>query len=196
MSPAAGLLRDERGATLVEFALIAPVLLMLLLGMFEMGYNYYMQSQLQGAVQKAARDSSVEARSGQHGGDRRAGSRGGPRHRAAAPTSTFSRRAYSSFSDVHRAEDFTDIDKNGTCNDGEPFEDANGNGQWDEDRGVGGGGGARDAVLYVVRSAIRARSERRRSSGCPASSPPRPSPCCATSRGTHRQSAAGLGNCP
>ena len=48
--------RDERGAALVEFALIAPALLVLLLGMFELGYNYYMQSQFQGAIQKAARD--------------------------------------------------------------------------------------------------------------------------------------------
>ena len=33
---------------------------------------------------------------------------------------------------------------------GEPFEDANGNGQWDADRGRSGFGGARDAVLYSV----------------------------------------------
>lgn len=140
---------DTRGATLVEFAMIAPVLLMLLLGMFEMGYNYYMQSQLQGAVQKAARDSTVQAASGDTGAI--------DDHVAEAvhaivpdATMTFSRRAYSSFNDVHRAEDFTDIDNDGTCNDGEPFEDANDNGQWDEDRGIGGGGGARDAVLYIV----------------------------------------------
>ena len=62
----------------------------------------------------------------------------------------FTRRAYASFSDVHRAEDFTDLDDDGACNDGEPFEDTNGNNQWDRDRGSEDGGGARDAVLYVV----------------------------------------------
>jgi len=142
-------LRDDRGATLIEFAMIAPVLLMLLLGMFEMGYNYYMQSQLQGAVQKAARDSSVESAGGDTSSIDSKVSQA-VRYIVPAAEMTFSRRAYSSFNDVHRAEDFTDIDANGSCNDGEPFEDANDNGQWDEDRGATGGGGARDAVLYVV----------------------------------------------
>lgn len=141
--------RDRRGATLVEFALITPALLTLLMGMFELGYNYYMQSQLQGAVQKAARDATVEATNGDYSG---ADAKVTRAVRIIVPNAslTFSRRAYSSFSDVHRAEDFTDIDSNGTCNEGEPFEDANDNGIWDEDRGSAGGGGARDAVLYVV----------------------------------------------
>ena len=129
---------------LVEFALIAPVLLMLLMGMFDMGYNYYMQSQLQGAVQKASRDATVQALAGDTTGiDERVAH--AVREIVPSATLTFSRRAYSSFSDVHRPEDFTDIDNNGTCNDGEPFEDANDNGTWDQDRGSVGGGGARDA---------------------------------------------------
>ncbi len=141
--------RDRSGATVLEFALLAPVLLMLLMGMFEMGYNYYMQSQLQGAVQKAARDSTIEAVSGNTIATDAKVSKA---VRTIVPNATmaFSRRAYSSFSNVHRAEDFTDIDANGACNDGEPYEDANANGLWDEDRGSAGGGGARDAVLYVV----------------------------------------------
>lgn len=140
---------DERGATLVEFALISPVLIMLLLGMFEMGYNFYVQAQLQGAVQKAARDSSTQsANASATAVDTKV-------HRAVraiVPKASvkFSRRAYSSFNDVNRAEDFTDLDNDGTCNDEEPFEDANGNGTWDADRGTAGSGGARDAVLYVV----------------------------------------------
>ncbi|MCT2558666.1 pilus assembly protein [Tsuneonella sp. YG55] len=133
----------------MEFALISPALLLLLLGMFEMGYNYYLQAQLQGAVQKAARDSTTQAAVGSMGA---IDARVTAAVRTIVPdaTLTFSRRAYSSFSDVHRAEDFTDLDNNGICSNGEPFEDANGNGIWDDDRGVGGGGGARDAVLYVV----------------------------------------------
>ena len=59
---------DERGATLVEFALISPVLLLTILGLFEMGYNYYIQAQLQGAGKRhpplpLARPSSAEAAS-------------------------------------------------------------------------------------------------------------------------------------
>ncbi len=140
---------DTRGATLVEFALIAPVLLMMLLGMFELGYNFYMQAQLQGAVQRAARSSTVQASSGNtHAIDDRVTAA----VRAIVPnaTMTFSRRAYASFGDVDRAEDYTDVDDDGACNNGEPFEDANGNGVWDDDRGQLTGGGARDAVLYTV----------------------------------------------
>jgi Flp pilus assembly pilin Flp len=140
---------DLRGATVIEFALIAPVLLMLLMGMFDMGYNYYTQSQLQGAVQKAARDATLQS-AASNASDIDAHVASAVREIVPNAALTFSRRAYSSFSDVHRAEDFTDIDKDGACDNGEPFEDANGNGSWDQDRGSDGGGGARDAVLYVV----------------------------------------------
>lgn len=144
------LLRNDRGTSLVEFALIAPVLLMLLLGMFELGYNFYMQSQLQGAVQRAARDSTVQTANGKTGAvDARVAA--AVRNIVPNATLAFTRRSYASFRDVHRAEDFTDIDKNGACNEGEPFEDANGNSIWDQDRGAAGGGGARDAVLYIVK---------------------------------------------
>ena len=124
---------------------------MLLMGMFEMGYNYYMQSQLQGAVQKAARDSTIEGGRRQYRRHRRQGQR--RRSDDIVPNATMALHARAPIrasATSHRAEDFTDINDDGACNDGEPFEDANGNGLWDEDRGSAGGGGARDAVLYVV----------------------------------------------
>lgn len=149
MKPVLRLAGDNRGAALVEFAMVAPVLILMILGLFEMGYNFYMQSQLQGAVQKAARDSTIEgAVSSESEIDSRV--RAAVRDIVPAAAVTFSRRAYSNFSDVHQPEDFTDVDGDGKCNNNEPFEDSNGNGSWDEDRGVDGMGGARDAVLYVV----------------------------------------------
>lgn len=137
------------GATMVEFALLAPVLLMLLMGLFDMGHNIYTKTLLEGAVQKAARDSSIESASGREAAIDAAVTRA-VRHVSPAAQLSFSRKAYADFSDVSRPEDFTDIDKDGNCADGEPFEDANGNGEWDSDRGVMGFGGARDAVLYRV----------------------------------------------
>jgi Flp pilus assembly pilin Flp len=146
--------RDERGATLVEFAMVAPVLLLTLLGLFEMGYNYYIQAQLQGAIQKAARDSTIETAMGNTGEiDERVAN---AVHRIVPGARVgFSRTSYTNFTDVAEPEDFTDMDGNGTCGDGEPFEDANGNGTWDQDRGTIGQGGARDAVLYVVSVSYR-----------------------------------------
>lgn len=144
------LVADRSGATLVEFALLTPVLLLTLLGLFDMGYNYYMQTQLQGAIQKAARDSTIEGAAG-HEAQIDAAVIAAVRVIVPDARLTFARRSYAKFSDVSQPEDFTDIDESGECNDGEPFEDANGNGIWDEDRGTEGFGGARDAVLYVVR---------------------------------------------
>ncbi|MCP5396721.1 MAG: pilus assembly protein [Sphingomonadaceae bacterium] len=143
------IVRDESGATLIEFALLAPTLLIMILGLFEMGYNYYMQSLLQGSIQQAARDSTIEgAVARQSVID--ANVRAAVQDIVPNATVTFDRKAYTSFSDVGQPEDFTDTDSNGTCNDGEPYEDSNGNGMWDTDRGVVGMGGARDAVLYRV----------------------------------------------
>ena len=143
------LARNESGAALVEFALIAPVLVAMLLGLFEVGYNLYTQAQLQGTIQKAARASTIEnAGKGKDAIDARVEE--AVKAIASKATVDFSRKSYASFSNVAQAEDFKDLDGNGTCDNGEQFEDANGNGIWDEDRGKEGMGGARDVVLYKV----------------------------------------------
>lgn len=145
--PITRLRRDARGATIVEFALIAPVLLLTLLGLFDLGYNTYTSSVLQGAIVKAARGSTIE---GATPATLDAKVEAAIRDVAPNATVTFERKSYTNFSDVGVPEDFTDLNGDGTCNNGEPFEDANNNGTWDLDRGKSGGGGARDAVLYTV----------------------------------------------
>ena len=149
VKPLLRLARDRSGAALVEFAMIAPALLLLLLGIGEMAYNFYMQAQLQGAVQKTARDSTIEnADVSLKDIDNRVEKA----VLALMPNADlkFDRKSYSNFGDVAVPEDFKDINGDGTCNNGEPYEDANGNDFWDEDRGREGLGGARDAVLYTV----------------------------------------------
>ena len=145
----AALLRDKRGVAIIEFALIAPVLLLMLMGLLDLAFNMYTTEMLQGAIQNAARNSTIEGASGK---DAALDATVTTAVRAVAPsaTLTFDRRAYNSFTEAGRPEDYTDVDNDGTCNNGEPFEDANGNGSWDLDRGKAGFGGARDAVLYTV----------------------------------------------
>lgn len=142
----AALRADSGGAAVVEFALVAPVLIMALMGMFDLTYNIYTSAMLEGSIQKAARDSSVED------ADAVVDNRVSSAVRAIAPdaTLTFARHAYDSYANVAQPEDFTDLDSNGSCNAGEPFEDVNGNNTWDRDRGITGFGGARDAVMYEV----------------------------------------------
>jgi Flp pilus assembly pilin Flp len=148
--PIASLARDKRGVTAVEFALIAPALLMVLLGVFDTAYNLYTAAVLEGAAQKAARDSTIEGAEtrGLAIDDRVAAAVHNVMPAAAV---TFDRRAYRDYSDIGRPEDYTDIDEDGVCDDGEPFEDGNGNGVWDSERGADSMGGARDAVLYTIK---------------------------------------------
>jgi Flp pilus assembly protein TadG len=140
---------ERRGAAAVEFALIAPFLLLGLMGVFDLGYNMYTSALLEGAIQKAARDSGIEGAAGE---TPTLDARVTTMVRTLAPGSTmsFARTAYTNFSDVGEPEDFTDVNGDGVCNDGEPFEDSNGNGSWDSDRGEVGLGSARDSVLYEV----------------------------------------------
>ena len=109
----------------------------------------YTSEMLQGAIQKAARDSTIE---GAVSNSAQLDQKVANAVHAVAPGATlsFDRRAYANFTDAARPEDYTDVDANGTCNSGEPFEDTNGNGTWDLDPGKAGFGGARDAVLYTV----------------------------------------------
>lgn len=145
----ASILRDERGVTIVEFALISPALLLTVMGIFELGYEIYAQTMLQGSIQQAARNSTIEGASSSVSSIDALVTTAVHKIVPDA-TITFERKAYSNFGDVGQPEDYTDSNKNGACDNGEPFEDANGNDSWDTDRGLAGMGGARDAVLYTV----------------------------------------------
>jgi Flp pilus assembly pilin Flp len=60
MAALRSLRRDKRGATIVEFALVSPVMILMMMGLGDMGYQVYAQSILNGAMQKAARDSAIQ----------------------------------------------------------------------------------------------------------------------------------------
>jgi Flp pilus assembly protein TadG len=138
-------LRDADGATAVEFALVAPALLTMLFGLFDLGHNMYTAQMLQGAIQKSARDSTIE---GAASSSAQLDAFVTKAVRAIAPGASlsFSRKSYA----VARPEDFTDLNANSICDNGEAFEDVNANGTWDKDVGKDGLGSARDAVLYTV----------------------------------------------
>ena len=148
------LVGSQTGITLVEFGIVAPVLCVMLLGAFDMAHTLYARSVLEGTLQKAARDASLEA-----GTDAavRAVIDQKVRDQVAPLVGDadirFTRRFYRTFSDAAaaRAETWTDSDSNGSCDNGEPYDDENNNGVWDSDGGNDGQGGAKDATLYTVR---------------------------------------------
>ena len=54
---------DSEAATIVEFAFVAPVLILLVMGTLDIGHSIYTRSVLEGEIQKAARASTMELRS-------------------------------------------------------------------------------------------------------------------------------------
>ena len=137
------------GVAAVEFALLTPVLFLMLMGLFDLAYNLYTQTLLQGAIQDAARDSSLEDADATTATiDARVTK--AVQDVAPGATLSFSRTSYTSFSSIGKPEDYTDTNKNGRCDAGEPFEDVNENNAWDSSQGINGLGGSRDVVVYLV----------------------------------------------
>lgn len=146
-------LGDDRGAVLTEFAFVAPVMCLFLVGGFDIAHSLYMQADLQGIVQKTARDGGLEAgatAAQQAALDAKVTSQ--VKALANNATVTFTRRFYRTFSDaaVAKAEKWTDTNGNGTCDANEPYIDANNNSAWDADGGDAGQGGAKDKTVYTV----------------------------------------------
>jgi Flp pilus assembly protein TadG len=143
--------REEDGVTLVEFAIVAPVLLLMVMGIFDMAHTQYTSALMNGAMQKAGRDLTLQsAPSSQSAID----SAVEAQIRSVVPstaTITLEKLSHTDFTDIGEAEEFTDsAPLNGICDNNEVFIDANNNGQWDANRGEEGIGGAKDAVLYTV----------------------------------------------
>jgi len=139
---------DRRGAVLVEFALLTPVMLLMLMGLGDMLYQVYTQSILNGELQKAARDSGIE---GGAASTSTIDAKVQTMVRKIAPGATFTstRKSYDSFSEV-APEPFTDTNGNGVRDPGECFTDENGNGTWDQDPGAAGQGGASAVTVYTM----------------------------------------------
>jgi Flp pilus assembly protein TadG len=141
------LARARDGSTIVEFAIVSPVFLILLLGVFDIGQMAYGKAVLNGAVEKAARSGSLET-ADTTAADTLVTNTIKPVLPNA--TVTTSRKSYYDFADVSRKEKWTDTNGNGTCDNGENYVDENRSGSWESDVGKSGNGGAGDVVLYTV----------------------------------------------
>ncbi|MEQ1549001.1 MAG: TadE/TadG family type IV pilus assembly protein [Chakrabartia sp.] len=153
--------KDKRGIAAVEFALIAPTFLVLLMGGLEAGHSLYMKAILEGAVQKAARDASLETgtiATQRAVIDAAVTAQVKAIYNGVNPT--ISRRFYRSFEKAAAAqmEPFSDTpatagipgQPNGLCDRGESYTDNNNNNGWDKDGADAGQGSAEDKVLYTV----------------------------------------------
>jgi hypothetical protein len=166
--------RDCRGVSAIEFALVGPVVLLMIVGVLEAGFLWSGATALEAGGRAAARYGLTGAvREGEtrtevvrrlvteHVCPRALDARrkacfwaeDGPRfddeHGDATPL-FLELTAYSDPRNLGRPEPFSDLDGDGARDAGEAFDDLNGNGVWDADTGVAGPGGAADVVVYDI----------------------------------------------
>ncbi|MFZ2996745.1 TadE/TadG family type IV pilus assembly protein [Sphingobium sp.] len=146
-----GLWRNSRGATIVEFAAVAPVLVLMLMFLFDTGFYILANSILGGEVNAAGRNATLETANDD--------SRKAMDDQVTAAVErlipkaamSYSRLAYKSYGRAQaKAESYNDLNADGVCNNNEPFDDANRNNVRDLDSGTTGGGSARDVVIYTA----------------------------------------------
>jgi Flp pilus assembly protein TadG len=139
---------DTAGATAVEFALIMPLFLLVLVGSLDLGQMVYAKAVLDGVVEKAARDSTLET------GDTSLAD--GIVRETIAPILpdsrvTATRKSYFDYANSNRGEELiTDANGDGNASQGDKFIDLNNNDRRDKDLGVDGNGGSNDVIVYTV----------------------------------------------
>ena len=139
---------DRQGATIVEFAIVAPVLVLILMFLFDMGYYLYARAILGGEVQAAGRASALETASDTNRALLDASVETAVKNLVGGGTFTFDRLSFKSYGRAQtRAEAFVDSNSDNICNNNESFDDAIRNGFRDTDSGVAGLGGAKDVSI-------------------------------------------------
>ena len=144
--------REEDGGEAVEFALIFPGFLLILVGALEFAMMVFIGSILESAMAEASRYGIT--------GSTPQGVSREDQVRAIVTDRTYGlvdmddavleTLVYPSFGDIGQPEPYTDENGNGSFDAGEAYTDVNGNGQWDADMGAAGLGGPGEVVLYRI----------------------------------------------
>lgn len=144
--------RRRDGTAALEFAFVAPALLLLTIGTMEISMIFFGNALLEGGLRESARfgltgamppsgtreDHVVEVVNA-HGA--------GIVNVTAADVTTL---VYPNFTSIGQAEPYTDEDGSMSYNNPEPFTDVNCNGSWDPDMGRAGLGSGGEVVVYTV----------------------------------------------
>jgi Flp pilus assembly protein TadG len=141
--------RDERGISAVEFALVGPMFISVLMATFDLGFGVYTKAVLQGAIEQASRSASLE-------NTQWASIETKVKNQilAVIPSSdpstdisfNLDQRAYEDYDDLIMPEQFVDTNSNGTRQAGECYVDRNNNRQYDTNVGVADRGTANDVI--------------------------------------------------
>lgn len=138
-----------RGATLLEFGLVAGPLILTIMAIGDLGYQSYLRAVTRGVLEKASRAASVGTLNSTQietyidAQMAAINSKNG--------TTSTTKKSYYNFSRVGKPEKITtDTAPLGSYNSGDCYEDANGNGAYDAAGGSTGLGSADDIVYYEV----------------------------------------------
>lgn len=145
--------RDERGATLMEFGFVAPVLVLMFMAGFESGYTIYLKTVAAGVLETQARAASLEgATESQFDGNvRTAMRRILPKYAQADENIILSKKNYTDYSRINAPEKITtDLDGDGVVDVGDCWIDEDLNGEYGTNEGANGLGGPDDSVFYTV----------------------------------------------
>jgi Flp pilus assembly protein TadG len=141
--------QDQRGATMVEFAIVATPMVIMMMGMFDLGFREYMSIQLQAALDQSARQVTIGTTTTI--ATIKASVTKQVQTILPGATVAIVTSSYDTFSYVGKPEPLTtDIAPIGTYNAGDCFSDLNGNGTWNADSGLSGTGGSDDIVYYTA----------------------------------------------
>ncbi|MBN8543550.1 MAG: pilus assembly protein [Alphaproteobacteria bacterium] len=145
--------KNDDGVTALEFAFVAPVLSLFVMGVIEAAMMMFVQNIIESATFNASRLGKTGFAT--EGATREETIRAMIDERAGglldAELIEIDSMAYGGgFGDINQPEPYTDSNGNGTKDGAEPYIDSNGNGQWDADMGAAGLGNAGDVVVYTV----------------------------------------------
>ncbi len=143
---------DRRGSAIMEFALGLPVLMIVLVGVFEVCMLVFANVLLEGGVRAAARYGITGRAVGGASREEQianiiAEESLGLLDVRITGIETF---VYESFDEIGTGEEYQDTNGNGEWDAGETFNDANGNGVYDAEPGTPGAGEGSEVVLYNV----------------------------------------------
>jgi hypothetical protein len=147
------LIRCAKGATVIEFAVVLPVVLLFIMGIMEYNMIMYGMAVIEGATNIAARAGKTGyTASGESQQDYVYGIAQGLVSGLLDPTQlTISSKSYANFADIGQPEPC--ISPPSPPCPGTPgvnFVDVNHNGIWDSDQGAAGLGGSGDIVVYTL----------------------------------------------
>lgn len=148
-----GCWRDDRGVSALEFAMLFPILLLLLLGTVEIAFIMMIDASLELAVRNASRYGMISPTSETASRDERIRTIVEDwlgRWLSDPAQITIDVRTYSAFDNIGEPEPFADDNGNGTWDAGEDYEDLNDDGRWNADMGTAGAGGREEIVLYDI----------------------------------------------